>query len=141
MQKICRTTVRRAAVFWAGLPETGEVLRDGVIAGHANLLAAANAHSIDAADYRLVTHQNRRDHVVKKAHVLLIIRRIAGVILGVLFGVASSAKCSVASSGENDRRYATVIRGFAESEDHLLNHLRRVGIVLLRIVQDDPGIE
>jgi hypothetical protein len=87
---------RRRAVLGASLTEAGEVLSDGEVAGHADFLAATDAHAIDAADHRLVAAQDGRDHVVEQSHVLAVFLRIAGVVFGVFLGVAAGAEGLVA---------------------------------------------
>ena len=75
-----------------GLAEDRQVLRDREVAGHADLLAAGDAHAVDAADHRLVADQDRADHVVEEPHVLAVLLGPAGVVLGVLRGVAAGAE-------------------------------------------------
>ena len=58
--------------------------RNRKVAGHADLLATADTHPIHSVDNRLVAQQDARHHVVEQAHVLLVLLRIAGVVLGVL---------------------------------------------------------
>ena len=100
-QEVGRAADRRRAVLGAGLAEARQVLRDREVAGHADFLAAADAHAVDAADHRLVAAEDRRDHVVEQAHVLAVFLRIAGVVLGVFLGVAAGAEGLVAGAGEH----------------------------------------
>ncbi len=111
------------------------------VAGHADLLAAADAHAVDAADHRLVAGEDRRDHVVEQPHVAAIFLRIAGVVLGVFLGVAAGAERLVAGAGEHHGD--DIARGarLAEREDHALHHVGGVGVELRRIVERDPGVE
>ena len=96
-QEVGRAADRRRAVLGPGLAEAREVLRDREVAGHADLLAAADAHAVDAADHRLVAGEDRRDHVVEQPHVLAVLLRLAGVVLGVFLGVAAGAERLVAA--------------------------------------------
>ena len=113
----------------------------GEVAGHADFLAAADAHAVDARDHRLVATEDRRHHVVEQAHVLPVFLRIAGVIFGIFLGVAAGAERLVADAGEHHRDDVARVRGGAEGADHALHHVGRVGIVLARVVEPDPGIE
>ena len=131
---------RRGAVLGAGLAEAREILRDREIAGHADFLAAADAHAVDAADHRLVADQDGRHHVVEQPHIAAIFLRIAGVIFGVFLGIAAGAERLVAGAGEHDRDHVARRARLAEGEDHALHHLGGVGIELARIVERDPGI-
>ena len=141
-----RKEIRRAAdggraVLGAGLAEPREILGDGEIAGHADFLAAADAHAVDARDHRLVAAEDRRHHVVEQAHVLPVFLRIAGVIFGIFLGVAAGAERLVAHAGKDHRDDVARIRGGAEGADDALHHIRRVGIELAGIVEPDPGVE
>ena len=87
-------------------PNTRQVLRDREVAGHADLLAAADAHAVHAADDRLVAGEDGAHHVVEEPHVLAVLLGPAGVVLGVLGGVAAGAERAVAAAGEHDRHAA-----------------------------------
>ena len=70
MQEVGRAAVGSRAVDRAGLPEPRVIAGDREVARHADLLTAADPHTVDAADDRLVAEQDRRDHVVEQTHVL-----------------------------------------------------------------------
>ena len=116
-QEVGRAADRRRAVLGAGLAEARQVLRHGEVAGHADLLPAADAHAVDAADHRLVAGEDRRHHVVEQAHVLPVLLRVPGVVLGVLLGVAAGAEGLVAGAGEHHATDVAGIGGRAEGED------------------------
>ena len=130
----------RRSVLGSGLAEVGQVLGDGEITGHADFLAAADAHAVDPADDRLVAAQNGRHHVVEQPHVLAVFLRVAGIVFGIFLGVAAGAEGLVADRREDHGVNFPVDGSAAESEDRRLHHFRRVGIVLGRIVEDDPGV-
>ena len=79
-------------------------------------------------------------HVVEQAHVLPVFLRVAGVVLGVFLGVAAGAEGLVAGAGEDDAVDVARVRRRAEREDHALHHVGRVGVVLRRVVERDPGV-
>ena len=139
-EEVGRAADRGGAVLGARLAEAREILRDREIAGHADFLAAADAHAVDAADHRLVAGEDGRDHVVEQPHIAAIFLRIAGVVFGVFLGVAAGAERLVAGAGKHHRDdVARGARG-AEGEDDALHHLGRVGVELARIVERDPRI-
>jgi hypothetical protein len=131
---------RRGAVLGAGLAEARQVLRNGEVAGHADFLAAADAHAVHAADHRLVAGEDRRHHVVEQPHVLPVLLRVAGVVLGVFLGVAAGAEGLVAHAGEHHAAHVARSGGRAEREDHALHHVGGIGVVLRRVVEPDPGV-
>ncbi len=100
-QEVGAAAVGRRAVLGPGLAEERQVLGDREVAGHADLLAAADAHAVDAADHRLVAGEDRADHVVEEPHVLAVLLGPSGVVLGVLGGVAAGAEGAVAGAGED----------------------------------------
>jgi hypothetical protein len=128
-------------VFRPSLAKAGEVLRNREVAGHADFLAAANAHAIHAADYRLVATNDRRDHVIEKPHIAPVFLRIAGVVFGIFLGVAAGAESLVARAGKHDRNNITRRAGGTKSQDGRLHHIGRVGVELGGVVERDPGIE
>ena len=131
---------RRRAVLGARLAEAGQVLRDGEVAGHADLLAAADAHSVDAADHRLVAGEDAAHHVVEEAEVLPVFLRIARVILRIFLGIAAGAERPVAGAGEDHADHVARVGSGAEGEDHLLDHRGGVRVELRLVVEDDPGV-
>ena len=140
-QEVGGAADRRRAVLGTGLAEAREVLRDREVAGHPDLLATADAHPVDAADHRLVAGEDPGDHVVEQAHVLPVLLRMPGVVLGVLLGVAAGAEGLVAGAGEDDAVDVARVRRGAEREDHALHHVGGVGVELRRVVERDPGVE
>ena len=140
-EEVGRAADRRRAVLGAGLTEAREVLRDREVAGHADFLAAADAHAVDAANHRLVAAENRRDHVVEQPHIAAVFLRIAGVIFGVFLGVAAGAKRFVADAGEDHRDDVARSTGRAEGQNGRLHHVGGVGVELAGIVERDPGVE
>ena len=139
-EEVGRAADRRRAVLGAGLTEAGKILRDGEVAGHADFLAAADAHAVDAADHRLVAADDGGDHVVEQPHVAAVFLRIAGIIFGVFLGVAAGAEGLVAGAGEHHRDHVARRARRAEGEDRRLHHVGRVGVELARIVEGDPGV-
>ena len=139
-EEVGRAADRRRAVLGAGLAEAGEVLRDREVAGHADFLAAADAHAVDAADHRLVAADDGGDHVVEQPHIAAVFLRIAGVIFGVFLGVAAGAEGLVAGAGEHHRDHVARRARRAEGEDRRLHHVGRVGVELARVVERDPGV-
>ena len=140
-QEVGGAADRRGPVLGSGLAEAGEVLGDREIAGHADFLAAADAHAVDAGDDRLVAAEDRRDHVVEQPHVLAVFLRVAGVVLGIFLGVAAGAERLVAGAGEHHRVDVPGVARGAEGEDDALHHVGGVGIELRRVVEGDPGVE
>jgi hypothetical protein len=128
------------AVLGAGLAEARQILTHREVAGHADLLAAADAHAVDAADHRLVAGQDGADHVVEQPHVLAVLLRLAGVVLGVLLGVAAGAEGLVARTGEDHAVHRAVVARGAQGQDHALDHVGGVGVELAGVVQRDPGV-
>ena len=57
-KKIGASAVRSRPVLRPGLAEDGEIARDREIAGHSHFLAAADAHSVHAANHGFVALQN-----------------------------------------------------------------------------------
>src|SRR6185369_8997478 len=55
-------------------------------------------------------------------------------------GVAAGAERLVTHRGEHHGIDFPIHRGPPESEDGSLYHVRRVGVVLLGVVEDDPGV-
>jgi hypothetical protein len=92
-------------------------------------------------DHGLVAGENRRHHVVEQAHVLPVLQRMAGVILGVFLGVSTGAEGPFAHSGEHHAVDVAGLRGGTERHDQALDHFRRVRIQLIRVVERDPDIE
>ncbi len=123
-----------------GLAEAGRVGGDGEVAGHADLLAAGDAHPVDPIDDRLVAAQDDIDHVVEQAHVLLVLLRVARVVLGVLLGIPARAERLVAHRREHDTDDAAVHAGLAKGEDDLLDRIGGVAVELLRVVERDPRV-
>ena len=140
-KEVGRPADRRRAVLGPGLAEAREILRDREIAGHADFLAAADAHAVHAADHRFVAADDRRDHVVEQPHVPPVFLGIAGVVLGVFLGVTAGAKCLVAGPGENHGDHVARRARRAKRQDRRLHHVGRVGIELGGIVERDPGVE
>jgi len=99
-QEVGAAAVGRRAVARARLAEEGQVLREGEVAGHADLLPAGDAHAVHAADDGLVAVQDGRDHVVEQAHVLPVLLRVPGVILRVLLRVPAGAERLVPGAGD-----------------------------------------
>ena len=91
--------------------------------------------------HRFVVHEDGRDHVVEKAHVLFVFLRIPGVIFGIFLCIAPGTECLITCSGENNCHDAPVVGRFAHGQDDLLHSFSCIGIKLLQIVQDDPGVE
>ena len=139
-QEVRRAADGRRAVLGAGLAEARQILRDREVAGHADLLAATDAHAVDAADHRLVAGQDGADHVVEQAHVLAVFLRLPGVVLGVFLGVAAGAESLVADAGEDHAADVAGVRSRAHRQDHALDHVGGVGVVLARVVEPDPGV-
>ena len=139
-QEVGGAADRCRAVLRAGLAEAGEVLRHREVAGHADLLPAADAHAVDAADHRLVAGEDRRDHVVEQPHVLPVLLRLAGVVLGVLLGVAAGAEGLVADAGEHHAVDVAGVAGGAHGQDHALDHVGGVRVELAGVVEPDPGV-
>ncbi len=137
-QEVGRAAVGRRAVLGPGLAEAGHVLGDGEVAGHADLLPAADAHAVDAADGRLVAVQDGRDHVVEEAHVRAVARRVARVDRGVLARVAARAEGAVPGTGKDRGDNRRVLARATEGEDDLADRARRVGVQLLGVVEHDP---
>ena len=122
-------------------PKARQILRDREVAGHADLPPAADAHAVDAADHRFVAGEDGADHVVEQAHVLAVLLRLAGVVLGVLLGVAAGAEGLVAGAGEDHAVDGAVVARRAHGQDHALDHVGGVAVELARVVQRDPGVE
>ena len=140
-EKVGRPADRRRAVLGAGLTEASEILCNREVASHADFLAAADAHAVDAANHRLVAANNRRNHVVEQPHIAAVFLRIAGVVLGVFLGVASGAKRLVAGAGEDHRNDVARRAGGAKCQNGRLHHIGRVGVELAGVVERDPGVE
>jgi hypothetical protein len=137
-QEVGRTAVRGRAVLGSRLAEDRHIRGDREVAGHADLLAARDPHAVDPADGRLLAVEDSVDHGVEEIHVLAVLVRPPGVVLGVLLGVAAGAEGAVAGTREDDRHHATVKRGVGEGGDHTLHHLGGVGVELARVVEGDP---
>ena len=139
-QEVGRTADRRRTVFGPGLAEIRQILRHAEIASHADFLATAYPHAVDAAHDRFVASQDGRHHVVEQPHVLAVFLRVTSIILSVLFGIAASAERLVAAAREHDGIHVACVRGRTKREDHAFDHSRRVGVVLFRVVQSDPDV-
>ncbi len=140
-EKVCRPSIGSAAVLGTRLAEAGKILGDGEITGHANLLSAADPHTVNPANHRLVVHQDRGYHVVEEAHILFILLGIPGIVLGILLGVAPGTEGLVARAGKYHSHHAAVVGGLPHGKNHLLHGVRGIGVILLGVVQDDPGVK
>jgi hypothetical protein len=127
-------------MFRPGLTEDRQVAGDREVAGHAELLAAADAHSVHAADHRLVALQDRRDGIVEEAHVLPVLAGTPRILLGVLTRVAAGAERRRACAGEDHRHRGAIVARFAQRQDQPLQHRRGVAVELLLIVERDPDV-
>ena len=139
-RKSVEPPIGRRAVLRAGLPEARQVLRDGEVAGHPDLLAAADAHAVDAADHRLVAAEDGAHHVVEEPHVLPVLLRVAGVVLGVLLRVAAGAEGPSPAPVKTTATTSRALRRGAEARGSSLHHVGRVGVELARVVERDPGV-
>jgi hypothetical protein len=72
---------------------------------------------------------------------LFVFLGVPGIVFGVFLGIAPGAECFVPNRGEYDSHHTPVVGGFPHGKDHLLDSLGGIGIILLGIVQDDPGVE
>src|SRR5581483_1670426 len=129
----------RRAVLGTGLAIDGEIGGDRQIGRHADLLAAGDAHAVDAADHGFFAVQDAVHHGVEQIHVLAVFVRAARIVGRVFGGVAAGAKRLVADRGEHDRHDAAIGGRFLKTGDHALYHFGGIGIVLRRVVQPDPG--
>jgi hypothetical protein len=140
-QEVRAAAVGRGPVPRAGLAEDGEVARKGRVAGHADLLAAGHPHPVHTADGRLLAAENGVHHGVEEVHVKAVFVRAAGVVLGVLLGVAAGAERAVPHGGEDRRDDRGVGRSALKAGDDALDHFGGVGVVLGGVVEGDPGGE
>ncbi len=117
------------------LTKSGEILCNGKITGHTNFLSATNPHTVGPAYYRLIAHQNGRNHVIEEPHVLLVFLRITCIVLCVFFGVATGAKCFISNGSKHYRSDTSVVGSFAECESSFFYGLGGIGVVLLWIIK------
>src|SRR5579863_2030341 len=128
-------------MFRTGLAETGEILRNREVAGHADFLATTDAHTVHPADHRLVAADDRGDHVVEQPHISAVLLRIAGIVFGVFLGVAACTKRLVAGASEYHRHHVARCTRSPKRQDRGFYHVGRVGVELALVVERDPGIE
>ena len=140
VEEVGRAPIRRRAVDRAGLAESSVVPGDGEVAGHPNLLSAADPHPVDAADDGLVAEQDARDHVVEEPHVLQVLERPIRVVGRVLGGVAAGAEGARANAREHHGDAPAIGARAPEREDHVLDRRGRVGVQLRLVVEHDPGL-
>ena len=123
----------------ACLPENRQVAGNGEIACHSDFLAAGDSHAVHSADNRFFAVQDSIHHAVEQIHVFPVLLGPHGIVFGIFFGVSAGAEGHVARPGENDGHNGTVLAGCRESRYHTLDHFSRVGIVLLGIIEANPG--
>ena len=123
----------------SSLSENREILCDGKIARHADLLTARDAHAVHATDHGFVAHEDGADHVVEQTHVLAVLFGPPRVVLRVFGGIATGAKRALARTGEDHRHRASIVRRTPHSQDDAFDHVGRVGIQLAGITLDNPS--
>ena len=123
----------------SGLAEGGRISRDGNIARPANFLTAGDAHAVDAADDRFLTHQDRIDHLIKKGHIFSIFSRFLGVIFRIFLGIAASAECGSTGAGKNHRDDIACFLRALETGNNAFHHFGGVRVILCRIIKRNPG--
>ena len=138
-EEVRGATVGAGAVPCAGLTENSQVAGNRQVTGHSDLLAAGDSHAVHPADHRLLAVEDRVYHAVEQVHVLPVFMGPHGIVFGVFFGVSACAEGHVASSGEYDGHYGPVLAGCRKPGNNALDHFRGVRVVLLGVVEADPG--
>ncbi|MBA7673714.1 hypothetical protein ES703_81918 [subsurface metagenome] len=121
------------------LAVNGCIRRDSDVTGHSDLLSTGNPHPVDTAYGRLLAHQDGIDHPVEQIHVFAVFIGLSRIVFGVFLGVSARTESSVPDRCKNHGNHTPVQRSTLKPGDHSFDHLGGVGVVLGRIVEDDPG--